>query len=237
MRTSVESHLFDVCAAADELMKADQAQALTAAMEGVAETLNAFLGLHSALLPRGCYAHKEALSRTGGVRYAATLWAVTRRNGEYFGLNVIHNLGVGAAKDGRQRSERWFASLNDVLAVLKGNDGLRPVSKTLDQIGKSASAARIAFVEAVQRAGMEVYRKPLSQAPIWSQCAGHWGAGPGFKTRVVADLEEWFENRADLRDKLEEITTSLWDQLVIAPMRRLVVENAPDIVSAANVAP
>jgi len=76
---------------------------------------------------------------------------------------------------------------------------------------------------------MEIYHEPLSRAPIWSECARHWSTGPGFKARVLADLEEWLEQRADLTDKLEEITTSLWEQLVIAPLRRLVVENAPEI--------
>ncbi|MEO7466615.1 MAG: helix-turn-helix domain-containing protein [Sphingobium limneticum] len=237
MRTTVEHRLFDLCAAADEVMKNHEVQALTAAMEEVAERLNSFLGTHPALPARERHAYKEALTTISGIRYAATLWAATRRSGEYSGFNIFHNIGVGAAKDARQRSERWFASLKDYLAVLKGDDGLRLASKTIDQMGQSAIATRTAFLEAVQRAGMEVYREPLSQAPIWGQCAGHWGAGPGFKGRVVADLEAWFEKRADLKDKLEEITTTLWDQLVIAPMRRLVAENAPEIGTAGNVIP
>lgn len=237
MRTTVEHRLFDLCAAADEVMKNHEAQALTAAMEEVAERLNSFLGTHPALPARERHAYKEALTTISGIRYAATLWAATRRSGEYSGFNIFHNIGVGAAKDARQRSERWFASLKDYIAVLKGDDGLRLASKTIDQMGQSAIATRTAFLEAVQRAGMEVYREPLSQAPIWGQCAGHWGAGPGFKGRVVADLEAWFEQRADLKDKLEEITATLWDQLVIAPMRRLVAENAPEIGAAGNVIP
>jgi hypothetical protein len=52
---------------------------------------------------------------------------------------------------------------------------------------------------------------------------------------VASDLESWFETRADLKDKLEEITNTLWDQLVIAPMRRLVTENAPEVSANGNV--
>ena len=229
MRATVENRLFDLCAAADEVMKNRDMQALTAAVEKVAETLNAFLGTDPALPAREQLAHKEALSTIAGVRYAATLWAAMRRNGEYSGLNVAYHIGIGAAQDARQRSERWFVSLSHYLTVLKDDDGLRLASKTIDQMGKSAVATRTAFLEAVQRAGMEIYHEPLSRAPIWSECARHWSTGPGFKARVLADLEEWLEQRADLTDKLEEITTSLWEQLVIAPLRRLVVENAPEI--------
>jgi hypothetical protein len=142
---------------------------------------------------------------------------------------------VGAAKDARQRSERWFSSLKDYLATLKADEGLELATKTIDQMGRSAVTSRTAFLEAVQRAGMEVYREPLAQDPIWTRCAGQWGAGPGFKIRVASDLEDWFEKRADLKDKLEDITTTLWDQLVIAPMRRLVAENAPEVSIGGNV--
>lgn len=235
MRSTVESRLFDLCAAADEVMKNHEAQALTAAMEEVAERLNSFLETHPTLPARERHAYTEALTTIRSVRYAATLWAATRRNGEYSGLNVIHNIGVGAAKDARQRSERWFSSLKDYIAVLKADEGLQLASKTIEQMGRSAIATRTAYLEAVQRAGMEVYREPLSQAPVWGQCAGEWGAGPGFTSRVAHNLEKWFEQRADLKDKLEDITSTLWDQLVIAPMRHLVAENAPEVSPAGNV--
>lgn len=237
MRATVESRLFDLCAAADEVMKNHEAQALTAAMEEVAERLHSFLETHETLHARERHAYAEALNTIGSVRYAATLWAATRRNGEYSGLNIVHHIGVGAARDARLRSERWFDSLKDYLAVLKGDEGLQLATKTIDQMGRSAIASRTAFLEAVQRAGMEVYREPLSQAPIWGQCAAQWGAGPGFKGRVANYLEGWFEKRDDLKDKLEEITNTLWEQLVIAPMRRLVAENAPEVSATGNVIP
>lgn len=237
MRSTVETHLFDLCAAADEVMKNHEAQALTAAMEEVAERLNSFLHTHPALSARERHAYTEVLTTIHGVRYAATLWAATRRSGEYSGLNIVHNIGVGAAKDARLRSERWFASLKDYLAVLAADEGLKLAGKNIAQMESSAASSRTTFLEAVQRAGMEVYRGPLSQATVWATCAGHWGAGGGFKARVTADLKQWFESRTDLKEKLEEITNMLWDQLVIAPMKRLVAENAPEVGQLSNIVP
>ncbi len=235
MREAVASRLFDLCAAADEVMKNHEAQALTAAMEEIAERLNSFLQTHLALAARERHSYSEAIATIRGVRYAATLWAATRRNGEYAGLNITHNVGVGAAKDARLRSERWFASLSDFLAVLKADKDLQLAPKTLEQIGRSAVSTRMAFLEAVQRAGMEVYREPLTQSSVWGRCASFWGAGPGFKVRVASELESWFEERADLKDKLETIVNALWDQHVIAPMRRLVQESAPEANLGGNV--
>jgi transcriptional regulator with XRE-family HTH domain len=235
MRSTVEGRLFDLCAAADEVMENHEALALTAAMEEVAAKLNAFLQAHPALPTREKHAYTEALNTVRGVRYAATLWAATRRNGEYSGLNIIHNIGVGAAKDARARSERWFDSLKDYLAALAVDEGLKLASKNIAQIEASAATSRIAFLEAVQRAGMEVYRPQLSQATVWATCAGHWGTGGGFKDRVVADLSKWFESRDDLKRTLEDMTNALWEQLVIAPMKRLVAENAPEVGQMGNI--
>jgi hypothetical protein len=41
------------------------------------------------------------------------------------------------------------------------------------------------------------------------------------------DLERWFTEKADLKDTLEDMVNGLWEKTVIAPMLRLVEENAP----------
>ena len=74
-------------------------------------------------------------------------------------------------------------------------------------------------------------------AVMGSSTAYHLLADSGFKGRVANYLEGWFEKRDDLKDKLEEITNTLWEQLVIAPMRRLVAENAPEVSATGNVIP
>lgn len=237
MRSVVETRLFDVCAATDDLIKNSEAQAANAAIEEVAARLKSFLGTHSKLAARERLAYAEALNTVRGVRYASTLWAATRRNGEYSGLNVVHQVGIGAARDARSRSERWFASLKDYLAVMKADEGLALAARTVEQIGRSAVQSRTTFLEAVQRAGMEVYREPLANAGVWINCANEWGRGPGFKLRVADELEEWFEAQTEPKDTLEEITNTLWDQLVLAPLRRLVEESAPEADFGGNVVP
>jgi hypothetical protein len=47
--------------------------------------------------------------------------------------------------------------------------------------------------------------------------------------RVAARLERWFASRNDLKDRLEEIVNSLWEQTVILPLLRLVEEGAPEV--------
>jgi hypothetical protein len=236
MRKAVEERLFDLCAAAQEIIDNHEAQALNAAIEEVASRLNSFLKGNGRLGAREQLAYAEAVNTVKGVRYAATLWASTRRNGEYTGLNLMHLIGVGAARDAHQRSDAWFKGLEAFLKSLKADEGLSLAARTIGQIAESAATSKLAFLDAAQRAGVEVYREPLSQAPVWAACAGEWGQGQGFKMRVASHLEKWFASKPDLKDKLEEIVNSLWEQAVILPLLRLVEEGAPEVdMSGANI--
>lgn len=228
LRKTVSENLLDLCAAVEELIENHETQALSAAVEEVANRLSTFLKANRKLGARERLAHVDAIATVHGVRYASTLWAATRRNGEYSGFNIVHHVGIGAARDARMRCDGWFKSLDAFLNSLKADPGLALAGKTIDQIGKSAAASKTSFIEGVQRAGMEVYREPLTQSPVWLACASEWGQGAGFKKRVAGHLERWFEGNAPLKDKLEVIANGFWEQMVISPLLRLADESAPE---------
>lgn len=228
MRKAVEERLLDLCAASREIIRNHEAQALNAAIEEVANRLNTFLRGNRRLGAREQLAHVEAINTIKAVRYASTLWASTRRNGDYTGLNVVHLVGVGAARDARLRSESWFDGLDAFLNSLKADEGLALANRSIDQIAASAAASKRAFLQAAQLGGVEVYREALSQSSVWTACASEWGRGPGFKLRVADRLEGWFTKEAKLKERLEEMINALWEQMVIAPLLRLVEESAPE---------
>ncbi|MGR6320050.1 helix-turn-helix domain-containing protein [Micromonospora soli] len=228
MRTGVENRLFDLCAAAQEIIENHEAQALNAAIEEVSNRLNSFLKGNRQLGARKHLAHVDAISTIRGVRYASTLWAATRRNGDYSGLNVLHLVGVGAARDAHLRSQSWFNGLDAFLKSLKADDGLELASRTIDQIAASAADSKRAFLEAAQLASVEVYRGPLSQSHVWARCASEWGRGPGFKSRVADHLEGWFTTKSKLEERLEQMVNGLWEERVIVPLVRLVEESASE---------
>lgn len=229
MRKTVEERLFDLCAAAQDIIENHETQALNATIEEVASRLNTFLKGNRRLGARERLAYVEAISTVKGVRYASTLWASTRRNGEYSGLNILHLVGVGAARDARLRSERWFNGLDAFLRALKADTDLALAVRTIDQIAASAAVSKRTFLEEVQRGGVEVYREPLAQSSVWSSCASEWGQGQGFKMRVAEHLESWFSQEGTLKETLENMVNGLWERSVIAPMLHLVEENAPEI--------
>ena len=229
MRSMVSDRLFDLCHAANEIIDNHEQHAVTAAIEEVARRLNTFLRGNGKLGSRERHAYEEALTTVRSIRYASTLWAATRRNGEYIGLNIIHQIGVGAARDAQLRSRDWFSKIEGHVNELQADDDLVLAKHSIDQIGALATASRRNFLEGAQRAAMEIYRGPLTQDPVWSECASEWGRGPGFKGRVEDHLAGWFDGtRADLKEVLEERLAALWQRTVIAPLLQLTEEHDPD---------
>jgi len=228
MRKTVEDRLFDLCAATQDIIKNHEEQALNAALEEVANRLNTFLKGNRRLGARERLAHVEAINTVKGVRYASTLWAATRRNGEYSGLNILHLVGVGAARDALLRSVSWFNGLDAFLKSLKADEDLAIAGRSIDQIATSAAESKRTFLEAVSRGGVEVYRDALSQSPVWSTCSAEWGKGQGFKIRVSEHLEQWFTQKAELKETLDNVINGLWEQSVIAPLLQLAQENSTE---------
>ncbi|MEL6059452.1 helix-turn-helix domain-containing protein [Methylobacterium sp. DCY52] len=227
MRQRGADRLLDLCAAIEDLMENIEQQATQLAIEEVSKRLSTFLQANRRLGARERLPYVDMLSTLSSVRYASTLWAATRRNGEYSGLNMVHMIGSGAARDARSRCDGWYKSLDAYLNTLKADADLALAGRTIDQIRQSAAKSRTTFLETVQQTGMEVYREPLRQSPLWQQCAAEWGRGPGFKDRVGGHLEGWFKTEKQYLDKVEEGVTASWEKQVIAPLMRLADESAP----------
>ncbi|MCY1073150.1 hypothetical protein [Archangium lansingense] len=189
------------------------------------------------LKTREQHAYVEATNTVESVRYASTLWAATRRNGLWAGLNLPHLIGTGAAQDALLRSRDFFTRLSGFLNTLKANPELALAHRTLEQLERSAQQWRTAFADAV---GIEVYRAPLTQdTTLWLNCASEWGGGSGFNYRVSSHLKKWFDDHSELKDKLEKLTLKMWEEKVIGPLARLTNETAAETAElpAARVLP
>ena len=225
LRKACAIRVLNLCAATDDLIENHEAQAVSVAVEEVANQLRIFLESNRELKAREKHAYDAALRTVDQVRYAATLWASARRNGQYSGLSIGHQTGIGAAQDGLLRCQDWFIGIQMHLRTLKATPDLALARKTIEGIEASVAASRTDFADALQTAGVEVYREPLRKAnALWSSCAGEWGRGPGFKQRVRKHLRLWFEEHSDLKDRLEQLTHVLWEEKVIKPLMHLAEE-------------
>ncbi|HEX8402672.1 MAG TPA: helix-turn-helix transcriptional regulator [Allosphingosinicella sp.] len=241
LRQSYQERLLGECAAVEEILRKHQEHAFTAAVQEVATQLGNFLAAHRQPGARVRQAYQELIETLRSTRYASTVWAMTRRNGEYYNFSTTHQIGAGGAKDAMLRSRDWFSKLQAVLDTQKQDAALQPAEQTIKQIEASTPGWRRAFVEAVRTAAAEIYREELEKDEnLWRECYTQWGRGPGFRDRVVAQLRTWFERRTDLNDKLEQQVASAWEYHVLSQLERLTDENAssPDTLRGAdNVVP
>ncbi|SEA73445.1 helix-turn-helix domain-containing protein [Nitrosospira multiformis] len=230
LRKSHEERLLDECAAADEVVRNHETQAFTAAVQEVADRLSHFLGAHSSLPPRIRQPSQELIEAMHEVRSASTIWAMTRRNGEYYNFSVSHQVGAGGARDALLRSRTWFDKLQGVLDTLKQDPHLMLAQKTIQQVEANVDGWRRAFADAARMAAVETYRGPLgADATLWSKCAAQWGKGPGFKNRVECIIRDWFEVQIELNQKLEIAIASRWEEVLVRPLGRLSGESVSDL--------
>lgn len=226
MREHAERRLQDECAAVEEVLHNHEQHAFSAAVQEVAKRLGHFLDAHREVGARVRPVHQEIVDALNGTRYASTVWAMTRRNGEYYNFSVTHHLGSGCAKDALLRSHQWFERLQGEIETLKQDPDLKPAERTISQIEASATAWRRNFAEAVRIASIEVYREAVEEdGDLWSHCASEWGLGPGFRDRVVGRLRQWFESRTDLNNELERIIANIWVKEVLSQLEHLTKES------------
>ena len=134
------------------MVRHHETQAFTSAVQAVADQLSNFLGAHAPLPARVRQPSAELIEAMGAIRYASTIWAMTRRNGEYYNFSVSHQVGAGGAKDALLRSKTWFEKLQGVLDTLKQDDDLVLAQKTIQQVEVNAEGWRRAFAEAARTA-------------------------------------------------------------------------------------
>lgn len=221
MRNAINNRVLGLCDAVSDILENHEKQAMNAAMEEVANRLVNFLNGNCQLGPREQLAYSEAVNTVKNVRYASTLWASTRRKGEYGGMNILHLIGVGAARDAVLRTYAWFHGLDSFVKAMQADDDLQLASRSIEQILVNAHEYKRIFLDTVQRNSIELYREPLLSADVWSKCANEWGQGSGFKYRVAEHLAKWFNEQSHLRDSLEKMTCKSWERLIISPMLQL----------------
>lgn len=227
MRRTHSGRIRELCAAIDDLIENHEDEAVNAAMEEFAAQLRAFLASNSKLSSRELAAHRNALDAVKQAHHA-TLWACARRNGEYSGLKIGHQIGIGAARDGLLRTDGWLKGVQMRLNEMKKDAGLRPARNAISQIEHIVRASRTLFADALQTAGVEIYREPLLKAnDLWTKCAQEWGRGTGFKSRVRKRIATWFREHEELQDQLESVTNVLWKEKVLQPILRLVDGTSP----------
>jgi hypothetical protein len=157
---------------------------------------------------------------------AATLAASMRRQGRYSGFSVPFVMATGYRTIANERSEEPSQQVATVLNGLAEQfHDVEPVRAAVDVLREEAETARQDFLGQVHdyaKRLFESYFEEDADTAKWQRIKGEYGKGAGYKGRVSARFDEWFENDQELTELVEEAhrhTAALWFRSVVGHLR------------------
>lgn len=204
-----------------ELIKRHGEAETKRAQAEVQRRLRIFIQQHLQLGPQTQKVHEplvHALRHT----HARTVWATTRRNGSWPGLDAYHMLGVGTAMDAQNRMQPIFSALEGLLENMLGDETLSPAHDYLNELRRAAVLWKDRFLADATASGREIFRAALfADDTLWDGCADLWGTGMGFLAPVSSRVREWCESHTELHAAVEKRVQQAWKDCFLASLARL----------------
>jgi transcriptional regulator with XRE-family HTH domain len=223
MRSAQGKRVVEVGQAVDELIKRHGEAQTKAAQEEVRRRLKIFVRGHLTLGDRVHPIHEQLIHglRTTNAR---TIWASTRRNGSWPGMDAYHFLGIGTAIDAQTRSQPIFHGLNELLANMQDDEKLSPAHDYLLELRRNIPQWREKFLGDATSAGRELFRAVLyGDDQLWDSCANRWGAGSGYRDDVASWVRNWCEDsqQQPIHSSVEKRVRQSWVDCFLKPLATL----------------
>ena len=230
MRIGQARRILEAGSAIDELIKRyGEAQSKKAQVE-VRRRLRIFIEQHRELEAPAQGAHRSFISALRST-HARTVWATTRRNGGWPGLDAYHWLGVGTAVDAQSRSQPSFSGADELLSNMLGDENLEPARDYLNEIRRTILVWKEQFLKDATASGREIFRAELFlDDQVWAECVLYWGGGSGYRDRVAQRLSEWFDSHGHLQAAVEKRVQAAWKSAFLLPLAA--VCTSVDLLSA-----
>ena len=147
--------------------------------------------------------------------YPASVHASVRRQGDWYNLKYPHQLGYGARAltVGLVRPKmRGFQTITTTLLQV---DDLEPAYALVRQAFGILESEVSSLLTKSELLGERIYIEYLEpDAAFWNRCEAEWGAGYGYRDRVLAHNRDWFagDNR-DYQTMLLELVHREWQRI------------------------
>lgn len=219
LRASQRSHAQSTIIAIDQMLdNVKKAQAL-ATLDEIKEDLRIFADAHSRL-KTGSRPIQIRLLNSLRTVHARTVWAATRRSGEFWNFDVFQHLSDGAAAEAKKRCSAPMDGLRELIKNRLGNKKFETAHAFLGQILDDVSAWEADFVNAARHHALAVFKPRLANAQkLWSDTEAYYGQGLNFRDEVAKELEQWFDSNDDLQDAFEQQVRRAWRTSVLQKLR------------------
>jgi hypothetical protein len=219
LRAAQKTNAISTIAAIDQMLdNVEKAQAL-ATLEEVNADLQIFAQRHNTVKSSQKPIHGRLLNAVRSL-HPRTVWAATRRDGEFWNFDVYQHLGDGAAAEAKRRSAVAINGLREIIKNKLADARYEPAHGFLGQLLDDVSAWESDFVKATRHHTLAVYKPRLSVArSLWTNTESKYGQGLNYREEVATELERWFDDHEGLQDELEQFIRRAWRTTVITPLR------------------
>ncbi len=195
-----------------------RAQAL-AVVEEINNELRIFAGRHRALRPSQVAVYSRLINALRD-RHPRTVWASTRRKGQFWNFDVYQHLGDGAAAEAKRRAAPVVQGLREIIENKLANAELSSAHGFLGQLLEYQSAWETDFVAAARHHATSIYRPSLSAAEaLWDGCEDKYGRGlTDYRSDVARAVETWFRADDDLAESVERHIQRAWQTAFVEPL-------------------
>jgi transcriptional regulator with XRE-family HTH domain len=232
-RASQSTGLKTAILAVDQML-ANVAKAQTLAVfEAVNHELTIFADLNKALKRTQAPVWGRLINALSA-RHPRTVWAATRRKGNFWNFSAYQHLGDGAAAEAKRRSAPALDGLRAIINNKLADPELASAHGFLGQLLDDLGAWEADFVEAARHHAISIYKPKLTSAQeLWDACEEKYGIGlSDYRGAVAAEVQAWLQDEVDLAEKVERRIQKAWRTAFIQPLRKtageIVSEDASD---------
>jgi transcriptional regulator with XRE-family HTH domain len=219
LRTAQSAHARATISAVDQMLNnVEKAQAL-ATLNTINEDLRIFAQTNARLKPSPRPVQSRLLNAVRSL-HPRTVWAATRRGGEFWNFDVYQHLGDGAAAEAKRRCASPIDGLRELIKNRLANRKYEAAHAFLGQLLDDVSAWESDFVKAARHHAVASFKPKLSVArELWSLTEGKYGKGLNYREEVAAVLEQWFDENDELQEALEQQIRRAWRASVLQPLQ------------------
>jgi transcriptional regulator with XRE-family HTH domain len=193
----------------------------------VKEKIEGFIERH-AQVPKPLKPIYLKLIRGLAEAHHSSLWSATKNEGHGRSINIYEHFGVYARQDARSRTLPSMSGLEELLNELLTIPDMKrsDMRRSLRYVGEVLEAAKqkhLEFLKQTQTVGESTLQPLLEQErDFWRDCVSQRGLGGGYRARVTAVVEKWFDEHPEVTRKLERRIQDTWNEIFIGWLRTYV---------------
>lgn len=214
VRAAFRNRIGEAMGGAQTLLRNHGEERVRAVLRDASETLQTWAG-QNATVPTVQGHVQESLMAQIQLAYASTVRAAVRREGEWPQLSYSHHIGYGARRLAVMALEKAVQQFTGTCKLMAATPRYAEAVDLLTQAERVLTASYEEMLRKVQLMGQTAFKDALKADPLlWQACMDEWGQGPGYKSRVAAHNDEWFNNEArrQLEQELQALIAREWSR-------------------------